>query len=418
MSASELFLYILLVIIVQVVAFSILAFVGRLLKKLFRPDRSTEASHPETTPPRTSTSLAPSWSGFRDFRVERRIFESPDESICSFYLKPVDDAPLPSYKPGQYLTFQLPVIDPASGKPKNIIRCYSLSDRPGKDHYRVSIKRVLPPGDVPDAPPGLSSNFFHDAIQEGDHVFVKPPGGHFFLKDGNGPVVLIAGGIGITPMLSMLNETLEQESDREIWLFYGVRNSADHAMKGHLKTLDQKHPNFRLHVCYSSPGTDDREGRDYQHAGRVDIALLRQLLSLQVYDFYVCGPRPMLETIVPALEDWGVADENIHYEAFGPASLFRASREEPSAGQVNVSVTFSKSGKTLTWDGSTDSLLEFAEDNGIHIDSGCRAGGCGSCQTTIEDGDVDYLQEPDFDADPGTCLMCVSRPKQDLVLEA
>lgn len=396
MSAADLFFYILLAVLAQVVVFSALALLRRGMSALLRLGKPADG--PEQA----------GWSGFREFRVVRRCIETPDESIRSFYLKPADGGPLPSYKPGQYLTFRLPVTDPATGEGKEIVRCYSLSDSPGKDGYRVSIKRV--------PPPGLSSNHFHDALREGDSVFVKPPGGHFFLKDGNGPVVLIAGGIGITPLLSMLNGALEENGAREVWLFYGVRNGADHAMKDHLATLARTHPGFRLQVCYSAPGAEDRKGRDYHHAGRIDVALLRQVLSFRVYDFYLCGPRGMLESMVPALRDWGIAEDNIHYEAFGPASLGKTGGAEPDAAPV--SVTFSKSNKTLTWDGTAETLLDFAEDNGIHIDSGCRAGGCGSCQTAVIEGGVDYLQEPEFDAEGGACLPCVSRPKQDLVLEA
>lgn len=376
------------------------------------------------------------WKGTRAFKVTRKVFEDPAKLVCSFYLEPEDGAPLPLYQPGQYLTFALTVRDPATDGPKNIVRCYSLSDAPGNPYYRISIKRAPPPPDKPDAPPGLSSNHFHDHVNEGDVLAVRAPGGHFYLERGANPVVLIAGGIGITPMLSMLNATIKNDSAREVWLFYGVRNSTEHAMKAHFEVLASVHPNFRLHVCYSNPLPDDKPGIDFHHKGYVDVQLLRQTLSFQIHDFYVCGPRPMMETLVPALEDWGVPDQHIHYESFGPASITRASRKPvqtplsaapamaaqsssgDSAQPEPISVTFAKSGKTVSWDGRDDTLLDFAERHGIEIDSGCRAGGCGSCQTRIKSGEVTYIQAPDFDAEPGTCLMCVSRPKQNLTVEA
>jgi len=178
------------------------------------------------------------WTGFREFSVQRRQFEDEGRSICSFYLVPCDGKPLPSFRPGQFLTFRLDVSDPAEGEPNNVVRCYSLSDSPRPDHYRVSIKRVPAPLDHPEAPPGVSSGFFHDHVQVGDHLMVRAPSGHFHLvEDEPLPIVLIGGGIGITPMLSILNSVLERGVEREIWLYYGVRNGSEHIVKEHLQAL-------------------------------------------------------------------------------------------------------------------------------------------------------------------------------------
>lgn len=365
---------------------------------------------------------APAWQGFKDFIVQRRVIENRAGSICSFYLTPADGQPLPSFKPGQFLTFKLQIDDPATGEAKSVVRCYSLSDRPQPDYYRISIKRVLPPADQPDVPPGCSSNYFHDQVQQGVRLSVKAPSGHFHLMEAEPlPIVLAAGGIGVTPMLSIVNTLLNSGSQREIWLFYGVRNSADHAMKQHLHTLQRIHANFHLHVCYSRPGEKDVEGVDYQHRGHVDIKLLRLTLQLKRYQFYVCGPRAMMESLVPALEAWGVATDDIHYEAFGPATLPKHEKaklriSKPVVAPQAITVTFSKSGKSIAWGPAADSLLEFAEDNAIEVDSGCRAGSCGSCQTALESGEVDYSQDPDADVESGHCLLCISRPKSDLTL--
>jgi len=187
--------------------------------------------------------------------------------------------------------------------------------------------------------------------------------------------------------------------------------------------LRKAHPNFHLHVCYSSPAEGDVEGVDYHHSGRIDLQLLRSTLKLMRYQFYVCGPRQMMETLVPALAEWGVATDDIYYESFGPASLIK---HENSTRQVTIeetvaqafTITFSKSDKSIPWDPGTDSLLEFAESNGIEVESGCRAGSCGSCQTGLAAGEVDYNQAPDADVDSGHCLMCITTPKSDLTLVA
>ncbi|MCW9035418.1 MAG: 2Fe-2S iron-sulfur cluster-binding protein [Alphaproteobacteria bacterium] len=365
----------------------------------------------------------PTWIGSRKFQVAKKEYEDASQSICSFHLVPTDGDPLPNFKPGQFLTFELPVRNPVSKELKKVIRCYSLSDRPGLDHYRVSIKRSVPPTEPPNLPAGLGSNYFHDNVDVGDFLDVRSPGGHFFMEASNQPAVLIAGGIGITPMLSMLNTYLQSKSSREIWLFYGVRNSTEHAMKRHLEALAKEHSNFRLYICYSKPLPEDSFGSDYQHKGYAGITLLRLTLPLKLFQFYICGPRQMMESIVPSLEKWGVPDESIHYEAFGPASLAKTKPRKPIATDEQtdaepITVTFSKSGKSISWDESSGSLLELAERNGVEVESGCRAGGCGGCQTTIEAGEIDYTQEPDFDPDPGSCLLCISRPKRNLTLIA
>ncbi len=360
-----------------------------------------------------------SWEGYREFLVQHREFEDGNRSICSFYLVPVDGKLLPAFRPGQFLTFKLSVEGSVVHQAKTVVRCYSISDATRPDHYRVSIKRIPAPADRPDAPPGLSSSFFHDHVQENSRLLVKAPSGHFHLmEDEPLPIVLIGGGIGITPMLSMLNTVLEGQINREIWLYYGVRNSDEQIMKEHLQTLAREHDNFHLHLCYSAPNENDQAGVDYQHDGRVDIPLLRTTLKLKRYQFYVCGPGPMMESLVPGLEDWGVDSDDIYYESFGPASLTKHKKVVPSASTQLITVSFSKSGKSIPWDLAADSLLDFAEANDIEVESGCRAGSCGSCQTAVKAGEVDYNQEPDADVVPGHCLLCISTPTSDLTLEA
>ncbi|MCP4698022.1 MAG: 2Fe-2S iron-sulfur cluster binding domain-containing protein [Gammaproteobacteria bacterium] len=361
------------------------------------------------------------WEGFREFIVQRRVLEDSNHTVCSFYLAPIDGKPLPAFKPGQFLTFTLPVKGPGSNKSKTLVRCYSLSDAPRPDCYRVTIKRVAAPPDRPELPPGLSSNFCHDYLQKGCRLMIKAPAGHFHLmEDEMLPVVLIGGGIGITPMLSMLNTLLENGSKREIWLYYGVRNGADAIMKDHLQSLAGRHGNFHLCLCYSTPGEDEAEGVDYQHAGRIDIPLLRATLKLMRCQFYVCGPKVLMESLVPGLEAWGVDSDDIHYESFGPAALIKHEKPEtaPEAAVAHpIAITFSRSGKSIPWDPDVDSLLEFAEANGIAVESGCRAGSCGCCQTSLETGEVEYNQQSDVDVEPAHCRLCISTPKSDLTLD-
>lgn len=414
-TTGTLALIISLAIAAQIVLYALLGLYRR-RRALGKPERSGAAI---SVAVETEQSSGRAWEGFREFVVRRRVIEDRLGTVCSFHLVPLDGKPLAAFRPGQFLTFNVPVVDPVTGRPRTLVRCYSLSDRPRADYYRVSIKRVPPPMDRPDIAPGLSSNFFHDHVMEGSRLLVKAPAGHFHLVDDEPlPVVLIAGGIGITPMLSILNSLLEGGGSREVWLYYGVRNGGEHVMKAHLSALAASHPEFHLHVCYSRPDADDVEGVDYQHHGHVDLPLLRSTLRLTRYQFYVCGPRPMMESLVPALQDWGVASEDIHYESFGPASLTKRDIPVVASPQAARTVTFSKSGIRLPWDPAADSLLAFAEANGIDVESGCRAGSCGTCQTRLEAGDVEYRQQADVDVAPGHCLLCISVPRGNLTLAA
>lgn len=363
------------------------------------------------------------WVGWRDFRVAQRGFEDAAQSQCSFYLQPVDGRPLPAFKPGQFLTFALDVTPRASDGTaaiRAITRCYSLSDRPDSAHYRVTIKRVPAPADHPEFAPGLSSNHFHDRVQVGDTLRVKAPAGHFFIDpDPNVSVVLIGGGIGITPMMSMLRWCIAQQPQRTVHLYYGVRNSREHGFKRQLEEIAASHPALCLNIVYSRPGESDVLGRDYRHEGHVNVELLRRTLPHGRHQFYVCGPAAMMQTLVLALAEWGVALADIHYEAFGPASVKLpgvAAAAAPMA--TGVDVRFQRSGRTLTWDAEDASLLDFAERHGIEVESGCRSGGCGSCETRLLDGSVQYEHVPDHDVAPGHCLLCVGRPSSPLVLEA
>ncbi len=432
MSATTLALIILAAILIQLAVIILLGFFRRRLE-----NRNLAGSMNETvslskvntpirqyanTPIRTSAELVipeSGWDGFKEFMVQRRELEDKNNVVCSFYLAPVDGKPLTTFKPGQFLTFKLQIKDPDNQQLKSVVRCYSLSDAAHPDYYRVSIKRIPAPHNSAGIPPGLSSCFFHDQVQEGSRLLIKAPSGHFHLmEDEPLPVVLIGGGIGITPMLSILNTLLETGINREIWLYYGICNGNEHIMKTHLQTLADKHPDFHLTVCYSAPNENDSLGVDYQHRGWVDMPLLRATLKLMRYQFYVCGPRPMMESLVPGLQDWGVDSHDIYYESFGPASLKQPEKKAVATNSQPITVTFSRSGKSILWNPAMDSLLDFAEDNDIDVESGCRAGSCGSCQTTLKVGEVTYNQQPDADITPGHCLLCISTPKNNLTLEA
>ena len=357
------------------------------------------------------------WNGYRKFQVVKKISECHE--VESFYLAPHDGRPLPPFKPGQYLTFQLNL----PGEAKPIIRCYSLSDSPTHpDYYRVTIKKAGPPPDVADAKPGRASYHFCERIQVGDILDVKAPGGHFYLDMADAkPVVLISGGVGITPMLSMLNAIVESGSKRETWFFFGARNRIDHIQKKHLERIAAKHDNVHLNICYSKPGKEDAVGRDYQHAERVSAELFKKLLPSNNYDYFLCGPGAFMKSITDGLTAWGVPDANVHYEAFGPATVKKSAPAVSSSETAMLSkieVTFGRSGKKHHWNPAASSLLDFAEEKGVKIEAGCRAGSCGTCLVAIKSGDVEYLASQGATPEAGSCLTCICKPKSNLVIDA
>ncbi len=340
------------------------------------------------------------WSGWRKFEVTQTVDECG--GVKSFYLRAHDQKPIPGFLPGQFLTFQLDI----PGQQKKIVRCYSLSDCPRDDHYRVTIKRL---------PEGLVSGFFHDHVKEGSILDIKAPSGGFFLDTNKEtPVVLIGGGVGITPLLSMLNSVVESKSPRKVWLFFGVRNSDEHIMKAHLDQIAREYSQVELRVCYSQPLAADVLGRDYHHGERISLKAIKAELGTSNYDFFICGSAPMMKTVIDGLRDWGVPETKIRREAFGPASV---KKPAPTKG---VSVVFARSDKKILWSGEEQSLLDLAEAQKIAtIDaSGCHAGSCGTCKTAIKSGKVTYNQDPGADIEEGSCLTCICVPETDLVLDA
>ena len=366
---------------------------------------------------REAGQVSAGWNGCRKFTVAKKIVECDD--VCAFYLKPHDGRSLPPFHPGQYLTFQLDL----PGRDKPLIRCYSLSDSPHqKDYYRVTIKKEKAPPDKPDVPHGASSSYFCDIVKEGDILNAKAPTGHFHIDMTKlNPVVLLAGGVGVTPMLSMANAIAASGSKREAWFFFGVRNGREHIHKAELEKLAAEHENIHLQICYSKPAAGDVKGRDYQHEGRVDAELLKQLLPSSNFEYYLCGSGAFMKSLTDGLEAWGVPDKDVHFEAFGPATVKKKAAvptPEETSHLAKINVTFSRSGKTVRWEPAAENLLEFARSQGVKIDSGCCAGGCGSCLVAIKSGAVDYLKKPDAEPESGSCLTCICRPQKDLTLDA
>jgi nitric oxide dioxygenase len=252
------------------------------------------------------------WNGYRRFVVDRREAES--DVVVSLYLKPADGGPLAPFKPGQYITVQIDhPTTPTS--PRN----YSLSDRPGRDYYRISVKRE--PSLAPGAPAGLISNYLHDQIRVGDVLNVGPPCGEFTLdpaSDEDRPVVLLSGGIGVTPLLSMAHSLAASGAKRPTYFIHAARNSRVHSHVAEVRRLAETTPNFNLHVRYDAPLDGDvAEGR-CDSTGFVDEELFDSIESALDADYYICGPKAFMASVVRQLREREIDESRIHYEFFGP----------------------------------------------------------------------------------------------------
>lgn len=249
------------------------------------------------------------WVAWREFIVRAKQPES--EVITSFLLEPADGKPVVDFEPGQYISVAVHV--PRLGLQQ--IRQYSLSDAPNGKTYRISVKREA--GADP-SQAGYVSTLLHDEVQVGDHIRVAAPHGTFYVDvDATTPVVLISGGVGLTPMISMLNRVL-QSPGREVVFVHGARNSAVHAMKDYLCQMAADHPNFHTIIFYDQPLPGDRQGSDYDHAGIVDLGAIEDRVMLPDADYYICGPIPFMRMQHDALLARGVKEPRIHYEVFGP----------------------------------------------------------------------------------------------------
>ena len=193
-------------------------------------------------------------------------------------------------------------------------------------------------------------------------------------------------------------------------------------MKAHLEKVAKENPNVNLKIFYSRPGENDLKGDDYHVEGRVTVENLKPLLPSNNYEFYICAPPPMVKDLRAGLASWGVPKTSIHFEAFGPATVKKCTVDSQADAKKEdapkIDIRFTKSGKILPWNPNLTSLLEFAEKNGIPLDSGCRAGNCGTCLTAIKSGEVTYVGEPGSLPEAGSCLACIAVPKGDLTLDA
>lgn len=251
------------------------------------------------------------WADYRPFIVQRKVVETPH--ITSFYLVPQDGGPLASFLPGQYVSVKYEGAEEAYTH----IRQYSLSDSPGKPYYRITVKREDARGSQP---PGKVSNVLHQQIKEGDVLPLSAPAGDFcLLPEDTRPVVLISGGVGLTPLVSMLNTLVEQQAARRIVFIHSAVNGQRHAMKEHVDSLAAAHPNLSVYYFYQKPDSADVQQQHVVADRCLDHAWLREAVPEREAVYYFCGSTPFMSDVKRELSACGVAEADMHYEFFGPA---------------------------------------------------------------------------------------------------
>jgi ferredoxin-NADP reductase/MOSC domain-containing protein YiiM/ferredoxin len=360
-------------------------------------DRSPEA---EPAPP--------AWPGLRELRVVGIDRESA--GVVSVRLEPADGEPAAPALPGQFLTIRLHP-DPAAAP---LLRSYSLSSEPNTESYRISVKRE---------PQGAASGYVHTDLHVGDLVDAGAPRGTFVLRPGDRPVALVSAGVGATPVLAMLHVLAAERSARQVWWLHGARDHAEHAFAAEAAGLLAQLPDAHRVVCYSRPGPDDS---DFDVTGRLTADVFDRAGVPADADFYLCGPGAFMHDLATGLTDRGVPPDRVATEVFGPGDsttpgIFgehppppHPPPGEPGTGPL---ISFSRSNLSIAWDPSFVSLLEFAEACDVPVQWSCRTGVCHTCETGLVEGEVSYEPDPLEPAEPGTALICCSRPAGEVVLD-
>jgi len=353
----------------------------------------------------------PAWPGFRLLRAARVEHESA--GVISLTLESEDGSPLPPALPGQFLVVRL---RSASNAPV-LLRNYSISGAPDAGTYRVSVKQEVN---------GKGSSFLHTQVKSGDVLEVSAPRGSFTLQPGEGPVVLLSAGIGVTPVLAMFHALAASRSPREVWWLYGARNAADHPFAREARDLAAALPRVRSFITYSKPAPGDRLGDDYDAPGRLSLEVLERLGVPRHADFYLCGPPAFLRGFTQDLSTWGVASGRLHQEVFGPEEsvtpgILKAPAQlpHPPAGARGPGpmVSFARSGVDVPWSPAYQSLLEFAEACDVSVKWSCRTGVCHTCECALIGGSVLYDPQPLEPPAQGNVLICCARPETIVELD-
>jgi ferredoxin-NADP reductase len=374
----------------------------------------SEAAHPEAT---GNAGLVPAFAaqaaapGFRQLRVGRIDVQAAD--VISLDLEPTDGGRLTIPLAGQYVVLRL--------RPKRegplLYRSYSLSGPPSDERYRIGVKVE---------PDGAAGVYLQTRIQTGDVLDVSEPRGDFILEPGVGPVVLLSGGIGVTPVLAMLHALAASATPREVWWLHNARNGKSQVFAAEVRGLLGSLARGRSRIWYSRPSAEDRAGEDYDATGHLGVQGLEQMGVPHDGDFYICGPSGFFEDLSAGLAAWGVRSERVHSELFaggrsltpGVVAAPMGAPHPPEGPQGDGPlVSFARSGVAARWRSAEESLLELAEACDVPVRWSCRTGVCHNCESGLISGSVAYQPDPLDPPAEGNVLICCSRPKDDVVID-
>jgi ferredoxin-NADP reductase len=350
--------------------------------------------------------------GFSPLRVSRIDQEAID--VISLVLEPSDGRALRTPQPGQFIVLRL--RPEPKGPP--LYRSYSLSGPPSSQRYRLGVKIE---------PHGAAGAYLSARVMAGDTIDVSEPRGSFVLLPGDGPVVLLSAGIGVTPVLAILHALAAGGSPREVWWLYGARNGKGHPFAQEAERLVSSLAHCRSYIQYSRPDPEDKLGRDYQSVGHLGMPALDQLGVPLTGDFYLCGPSSFMQDLRTGLAAAGVPAARVHTEIFAgsepitPGIAAAPSRPphvpagSPGTGPL---VSFARSGVAARWaPAAYQSLLELAEACDVPVRWSCRTGVCHTCESGLVSGSVSYEPEPLDPAADGNVLICCSQPRGDVVID-
>jgi ferredoxin-NADP reductase/MOSC domain-containing protein YiiM len=357
----------------------------------------------------TAGGAGPAWPAFRPLRVAKIVPE--DATVCSIYLTAADGTALPVARAGQYLTLRIT----GAGQPAPV-RSYSLSSAPDTGIYRISVKQE---------PHGIASSYLNRHVDAGAVLDVAAPRGDFIMDDGIGPVLLISAGIGVTPVLAMLDQLAGRHSDRDIWWLHGARGPREHPFAAEAHDLLASLPHAREHVFYSNATPSERH-RAHATAGRLTKEALAELDIPAGASAYICGPVSFMTDMRDALTSISVDPARIHTELFEALASInpgltgqtrRPAHQPPGPPGTGPLVTFSRSGITTPFGNHGHSVLDLADACDVPTRWSCRTGVCHTCITPLLSGDVTYAPAPLEPPAGGQVLICCAQPTTEIVLD-
>jgi ferredoxin-NADP reductase/MOSC domain-containing protein YiiM/ferredoxin len=353
----------------------------------------------------------PAWKGFRSVKVTDVHRETLD--VTSIVFADLKGPCLPPALPGQYLV----VRRLSDNNTPPVVRSYSISGASDSGAYRISVKRGT----------GAGSRHFADATRVGDKLEISAPRGEFILQDDGRPVVLLSAGIGVTPILSMLRALAsgKAKSHRGVWWIHAARNATEHVFAQEARRLLAEIPESHSAIAYSQPNPSDRPGTDFDIQGHLALANLEKLDLPVDADFYVCGPAGFQRDMNDALISFGVPQNAIYQEVFGPADSIQPGVTKAEArpphplvpSGTGPTVSFTRSGLAVPWDTRFKSILELAEACDVPVRWSCRTGVCHTCECGILDGRLRYAPEPLDQPALGNALICCSTPESPIELD-